>query len=392
MLRRSDFFRIRNFIAAQIINAILWMMIRAPRNVPIVRQNVRTILVVMIAPFGDVLITMPALEALRRIYPGAHIVYLTTAEAAELARRMAVDEVIAISEDPTRLRGECCARADRWSALRRALKTLWQLRLRQFDLSIAFHPNLSFVAVQAFVNATVRTGPAFKGGGRLLTHVPTATAWQHIRERTVATLKLLEWNGDIGLTQLRLSPAEEAWRDCVMLSHETGPKELVIGLAPGAQYSSKQWPAERWAALANRILEFKNVRIILIGGKREKCLAQQIQRLTKRTLINSTGMADLGQTAALISRMDLLITVDSVARHLAASLSVPSMVLQYAGDRPTAWGRYAGSETFIRRQVSCSPCGKVICPNPLHDCMSLISVDQVFAEVEKHSLPQRVLQ
>lgn len=383
MLRRDDFFMLWRFLVAQALEGTLcaYRGLWGPRRQAI-GQDVQTILVVTLDRLGDILVTFPGVEAIRELYPGARLVYLTTWEGSELVRgRARLDEIVCL-DFPWAGEGNVCHRA----VLQHTLQTLQRLRRRRFDLSIGFHPDLFSIAVQAFVGARYRIAPAFKGGSGLLTGVAPSSATQHIRARVAATLSLLGWHGKLGMPCMPLAAAETSWAEVFLREHGGQEGDLVVGLAPGARDPAKRWPAGRWAELARALLLQGSVRLLVVGGQREEGLADQIRALTGGAVINAVGRTDLRYTAALISRMHLLVTVDSLARHLAAAVGTPAVVLQYAGDRPGTWGQYRESEYIVRRHVPCSPCGTIICPRPTHDCMLLITPGEILEEIRRRSL------
>ena len=152
-------------------------------------------------------------------------------------------------------------------------------------------------------------------------------------------------------------------------------------LVPGGSFgASKWWPAERYAKLADRLIEDENCDVILSCAPDdwEKELARKIVGLASHRVINLAeekfSICDLKE---LISRCGLMISNDTGPCHIAAAFERPLVTIFGATDpRWTATGYY--KEVRLRAEVDCGPCQEPICGAGQHICMEAISVDDVF--------------
>ena len=153
--------------------------------------------------------------------------------------------------------------------------------------------------------------------------------------------------------------------------------EQVIGLNPGASFgSSKCWPPEYFAQLAQMLQEKLNARIMLFTGPGEEKIAQTIMNLTRGNLIDTTpDKVDLEVLKPLVQRCDLLITNDTGPRHYAAALEVPVVVLM-GPTNPEYTSYRLDHEDVIRMDLPCSPCHQKVCPTE-HECMRAITPEMV---------------
>jgi ADP-heptose:LPS heptosyltransferase len=135
--------------------------------------------------------------------------------------------------------------------------------------------------------------------------------------------------------ELTVTPGDEAAATHVLdaLPPTPGP---VIGLHPGAKEPARRWLPERFAEVGNALVREAGARLVVTGTAGEADLTKAIcDRLTVSAL-NLTGRTDLGSFAAVIRRLDLLITNDTGASHLAAAVGTPSVVL-FGPTRPSRW-------------------------------------------------------
>jgi heptosyltransferase-2 len=160
------------------------------------------------------------------------------------------------------------------------------------------------------------------------------------------------------------------------------PDDMVIGMNPGAKFgSSKCWPAEYFATLAELLTKRWECKILLFAGPGEGDIAKSIIEASKASIINTFPDNDLAVLKHLIKRCRLLVTTDAGPRHYAVAFDVPVVVLMGPTDP-----RYTASNLektiVLRRELACSPCYKKRCPYD-HACMRGILPEEVLQESEK---------
>ncbi|MDP1932456.1 MAG: glycosyltransferase family 9 protein, partial [Gammaproteobacteria bacterium] len=168
-------------------------------------------------------------------------------------------------------------------------------------------------------------------------------------------------------------------------------EDMVIGLNPGASFgSSKCWPAEYFARLAEMLQESLHCRILLLVGPGEEGIAQKIVDASCASIINTgTERVDLADLKPLIKRCDLLVTNDTGPRHYAAAFDVPHIVLM--GPTNAQYTNANLEKTrVLQRDLPCVPCHKKICPLGHHACMREITPEVVMVEV--HAMLQATSQ
>jgi len=154
--------------------------------------------------------------------------------------------------------------------------------------------------------------------------------------------------------------------------------DRLIGLNPGASFgSSKCWPAENFAHLAELLQKQFACKLIMLVGPGEDSIAAEIVQRTKAEIINTAdNKLDLAQLKPVIQRCDLLISNDTGPRHYAVAFDVPNIVLM-GPTNPVYTARNLDHTRVLRRDLDCSPCHKKTCPLGHHNCMRQISPQMV---------------
>lgn len=163
--------------------------------------------------------------------------------------------------------------------------------------------------------------------------------------------------------------------------------DMVIGLNPGASFgSSKCWPEEYFAQLAELLQETLGCKILLLVGPGEETIAQRIVDASRASIINPSTInpggvrVDLAELKPLIKRCNLLITNDTGPRHYAVAFDVPHIVLM--GPTNAIYTATNLEQTkVLQRNLPCVPCHKKVCPLGHHACMREITPEAVMQEV-----------
>jgi heptosyltransferase-2 len=184
--------------------------------------------------------------------------------------------------------------------------------------------------------------------------------------------------------KLYLTPELELHGDELLAKYRIAKNDRVIGLNPGASFgSSKCWPVEHFASLAERLQKQYQCKILLFIGPGEEPIADAIVAASKADLINTApDKIDLAELKPLIKRCDLLVTNDTGPRHYAVSLNVPNVVIM-GPTNPVYTESNLETTAVIRKDLPCSPCHKKVCPLQHHECMTTITPADVCEQIEK---------
>ncbi|MCX7766181.1 MAG: lipopolysaccharide heptosyltransferase II, partial [Candidatus Sumerlaeia bacterium] len=165
-----------------------------------------------------------------------------------------------------------------------------------------------------------------------------------------------------------------------ILSNDETP---LIGINPGAYYgSAKRWLPERYAEVASHLHLKHRARIVITGTAQERPIANTIVELAQiKQIYNLAGKITLRQLIALLSMLDIYITNDSGAMHIAAALDTPIVAIFGSTDWITT-APYSRRAIIVRKDTECAPCLLRECPTD-HRCMTAIEVRDVITAVEE---------
>jgi ADP-heptose:LPS heptosyltransferase len=270
---------------------------------------------------GDLLCTTPALRAIRGRFPAAEITFIGRPWAQDFVARLStVDRFLpfpgfpGIAESPPG-----------------ASRTVPQWP--RFDLVVQMHGSgevsNGFVAT---LKATHSAGFGPRGERRLT----MALNWVESEPEPLRWLRLVEAVGaaPAGLhLEFPVTRAETAKAIALVGQPDGRP---VVGLHVGASDPGRRWPADSFAKLGDRLAELDQERIVLTGSEQERSLTASVRRMMTAAAIDLAGMTDLGELAAVISTLDLLVTNDTGVSHVAAATRTPSIVL-FGPTRPDRW-------------------------------------------------------
>ncbi len=323
---------------------------------------------------GDAVISLPALEALHRRFPGAEIVLVAKPWVSEVYwYHPAVNRQIIYDPEG--------AHRGRWG-FGELIKTL---RREHFDAAILFQ-NAFHAAWMAWRgHIPVRVGYAREGRSSLLTQaveVPPRAAYGH---DAYYYLQLLFRAGLIDKPEpvrplrearLTIAEAEKTWATRRLRGLRLDGPRVLVGLHPGASFGpSKRWLLDRFAALADRLMGALHADVLIFGSAAEKPLAEEIARGMKCAPVLLAGETTLRQLMALLAQCRLVVTNDSGPMHLAAALGLPLMAIFGSTDE-RATGPLGPRARVVKCQVDCSPCGLRECPIDFR-CMTGVTVDTV---------------
>lgn len=298
---------------------------------------------------GDVVLTTPALRALRRGYPDAALEVVTDRRYAGLVEGLpGVAKVWPLDPGP------------------RATVALGaQLRRRRYRVVVDFFGNPRSAQLAALAPAPLRAGYELRGRSRVYqVRVPrTLTDPGGRREYAAAThvrLAVAAGGIDDG-SDPRVAVPEAARREALELLARAGlaPESRPIGVVAAGTWPTKTWPASHFAVLCQGLLASGRP-VLLISGPGEEALVRSLERLAPgvRTL-PPCGVVPL---AAVIERLAALVGTDSGPRHLAAALGVPTFAW-FGPTHPDNWNPPGEAHGRWFADVPCRGCDRTQCPH-----------------------------
>lgn len=353
--------------------------------------DIRRILVVRVDLIGDVVLSLPAVRALRRAYPNAQIDMLVLKSSAGILEGERDDIARVFTFDPgvwRRLTGALTARA--W---RDALTLLRDLRGAHYDLAISVSGDIGSILTR-LSGARRRVGYADEAYRFFLTDPLPGGRYQRRQHEARYVLALAEKAGGVVLAgdeRLSLHTVPEASQRMAALvggaRTERGCAGPTIALHTGARNGqAKRWPPDHFAALANRLTKEMDALVVLIGGPSETSVARAIVKQTRAPVLDLVGKTSLAELVALLDTCDLLVTGDSGPMHIACAVRTPVVALHGPTD-PGLSGPTDPNALILWRRLWCAPCYDASATaecrfgNPV--CMKSLGPDLVLAAIRR---------
>jgi heptosyltransferase-2 len=325
---------------------------------------------------GDAVMTVPALRELRRVLPDARITLATRSWARGLfADADFIDDLLIYDRGARDMRA--------------VVRQVREWRRQRFDLAVLFQNAFEAALIAAGARVPMRLGYATERRRALLTHPLAVPAWKEQRHEVFYYLNLI---GELErllygastvesrepVFALAVSDARRAQARELLLAHGARAGHPLVALCPGSINSrAKRWPADRYAALADRFVEETGANVALVGSPDEMDVALEVCAAMRHEPLMLAGRTDLAQAVAVLSVADLLVTNDTGPAHIAAALDCPTLVI-FGPTDPQTTRPFPSVAEIIRRPPDCAPCMLRDCPID-HRCMTAISADEVFA-------------
>jgi heptosyltransferase-2 len=317
--------------------------------------RVKKILILRNDRFGEFLLNIPALRALRETFRNAKIIAVVDPYVRELALRLPfIDEVIEWGRH-------------KHSFLEK-LDLINSLKKRKIDIAIMLNPSKEFNILTYLAGIKIRVGYDRKWGF-LLTHKIKDEKYLGQRHEVVYNLEL------VGLVGAKTEDKALFIKvdDNIIHDFESGSalrgNSSLLAIHPWTSDPAKQWKIEKFCALVKKILEYSDIKVVVIGGRQDLEKSKKCLDNLGPNLINLTGKTSLSQLAALLKRCKLLVSGDSGPVHLASCVGTPVLTIfrdDIPAKGPVRWGPWGNGHTVIQK-------------NNLDD----ISVEEVFDKIKE---------
>ena len=321
----------------------------------------RKILFIRIDRIGDMVLSTPALHAIKHAFPGAHLTVLASrANAPLLQHDPHVDQVIV------------------WDQGKRGISPIGFLRqaarLTRAGYDAVIDPmtghDLHTAVVACLSRAPLRIGYAGYGREVFFNRLCHIGGDRHTADLVLETIRNLGAEPVERSPHIRLLSGECDCARSWLATRGLGSRP-VVAVHLGAHYQTQIWPTGYFAELA-RLLQDKGCDVVAIGGPGDRELVRSFRACAgeKAFVFESS---DLRQSAALIAQANVLVCNNSGPLHIAAALGVPT--LSFMG--PTEKSRWMplGPLHVVLRQdrLDCIGCNRGICDRGDHACMQMIT-------------------
>ncbi len=320
------------------------------------------VLIINLGGIGDLLLSTPALKALRNLYPEAEISVLVPAGAYEIVKSLSyIDRVFTFNLEYGRIIP--------FSKILRNLKILSILRKKHFNIAINMRTLVSNRSAKKMkilldiIRPGMKVGRDTEGRGYFFNiKIPeTDIGIKSEIEYDIETVKAL--GADIIDRTIDFEIDQESVENVdKLLEREYISKEaILIGVHPGGR-PSRRWPIENFVKLAEDVHKRIPCKLVATGGKSEISLIKELAKASRAEIINLAGMLRIKELGALIKRCNLFISNDTCPMHISAILGTPLVAIFGPGDIAHYDPRNISERVVVLyEKVDCAPCAKMKC-------------------------------
>lgn len=321
---------------------------------------------------GDLVISLPALRAIRAGFPLAKLAVMVRRELAGFFDGLDwVDEVI-----PYSIRSG-------WAGVGDRLRAVGKIRAGRFDLAVLFPNSFESALWVTLAGVPRRAGFVADGRGALLTYRahPDVTAlnghqsawWLELARATLGVAAADEAEAP----PLEVARAHQEKMRAWLAERRRAPEAPLIAIAPAAAYGpAKEWPAVRFTGLIDLLNERIGAECVLVGALGERELCERVAATSRAGAIVAAGATGVGELIALLAQCAGFAGNDSGAMHLAAALGIPAIGI-FGSTNPARTGPRGVRAGFVYHRVECSPCLARTCRYGHYECLRGVRVEEI---------------
>jgi heptosyltransferase-2 len=339
-------------------------------------RRYRRILVARSDRIGDVLISTPVLKALRDHYPSSFIAMMVAASNRELVEgNPYLDQVILLDKD-----GE---HRGLWGTL--ALSR--RIRRSRFDVAVILHPTVRVHLICFLAGIRERIGYDRKAPF-LLTQALAHRKQEGLKHEMEYNADLLRPLGIVGLPRqltLPANPAADLKVDELLRRKGVGGRDILVALSPTSSGPPRNWPAAKFAALAERLNLIPGVKVCVVAHADHRALTQQVIKLAQAPVLDLTGAFTLSELGCFFKRCRLVISNISGPAHLSVAVGTPVISIfggNQPGLSPVRWRPLGPRDVAVHHKTDCPVCHAHNCARGFA-CLEAVTVDEVLGHAER---------
>ena len=338
-------------------------------------KNIDKILIIKLRAVGDVIMSTVVFDNLRNAFPKARIDFLTESESKDLLIGNPVLNQVHVYDRKHLLTNSFLIRS---KENRNIIK---KIRNQKYQLVFDFFGNPRSAWLTWLSGAKYRVGYDYRIR-RFAYNITVASRADRVHEvdwhldaLDILGIPIISKSLNVYIGTGSRNFAESFW-------HESGlDKQTVFAINFSGGWSSKQWPLERFAHLIDQLSLKYKCKFLILWGPGEKEQAEEIGHLAT-TPVNLIPETNLTQLAAILEKVDLMITTDSGPMHVAAAVAIPCVTL-FGPTDPALQGPYGTNHEIIKNDSKECPGCKQKKDDAYHTCMKAITVKDVLACVDR---------
>ncbi len=331
-------------------------------------KSPKKILIVKPSSLGDVVHSLPFLNAVSHCFPESEIHWVIASGLEGLLEgNPMVSRVIVINKDIWK---KISHAADTVLDVKRLFR---EIRKERYDLAIDLQGLLRSGLITIASGAPVRIGFAEAREGSRFFYTDRVKGGRdlHAVDRYLKIAAAMGCETDKVAFPLPFFNSKGSW----VRSFMNDLSEYVV-LVPGARWKTKVWPAENFGRVASMI----PVRSVVVGSSADKGFADEIVSSSGGKAVSVVGKTTFPELIEIMRGCRLAVSNDSGPMHIAAAVGVPVIAI-FGPTSPQRTGPYGKSHLIVQSGAACSPCFKKKCADL--KCMKNVTPEEVGKRVRE---------
>jgi len=332
-------------------------------------------LIIQTAFLGDVILTLPLVQLLKKELPNSQIDFVAIPETSQILKSHPdISRLIVYDKHGTQ------------KSLLAFIRFKNELRKERYDVVLCPHRSLRSCLLTKFSDTAIRIGFDNSAVKSCFTNLQPWSFGVHEVDRNLSLLKPLSAIG-IQLSASskempKIFPAKENIEESERFLVENDVHAPFAVVAPGTTWKTKRYPVDMMAQVVKKV-SGKFGAMVIVGGKKDLWMEKSVEGISRNT-VSAIGKFSIMTSAEIIRRSSLVIANDSAPVHIASAFNVPTVAI--FGPTVKDFGFYPYHDRSIVFEIdglSCRPCsihGGPRCPIGSFECMRRISPDEVVAK------------
>ena len=340
------------------------------------KANIKRILITRTDRIGDVVLSLPAIKAVRLAFPDAYIAIIVQPRIDDILKgNPHIDEVIVYDKNK------------KHKGILKNLNFIKWLKGKKFDAVLILHSTKRINLLCFLAGIPRRIGYARGKADFLLTDKIEYTkklGEKHESEYSLDILRYLGIDPEFSLPFIYVQNKDDEKAEEMLRSFGINNGEKFIILHPGASCASKMWPLENFGKLGDMLIENLKIKIMINLAPDQAGLGEKVRGMMRNKPIFFCGKTTLGELAALFKKASLVISNDSGPAHIAAGVEAPVISIfgrNQLGLSPVRWKPIGEKAIAIHKDVGCVECLAHDCKKDFL-CLKAIRVEEVFEKAK----------
>ena len=322
---------------------------------------------------GDAVMSLPALEETKRLFPDANITVLAKPRVAPIFENNPAVSDIFIYDSLGAHKG-----------LNGRMRLAGVLRERGFTLAVLFQNAFEAALIAFLAKIPRRVGYARDLRSVFLTDPVEVTAEIKKVHQVFYYLNIIKALGGADvldpLPNITLTRNEEERADNFLKGLGIEEGTPIVGASPGASYGpAKRWSPGNFAYVLDAVSNTTGAAVLIFGSKEDIEIARELSAALSVEHHNLAGKTSLREFMAIAKRLELFLTNDSGPMHIGAALGIPTLAV-FGSTSDELTGPLGKRVKVVKEALDCAPCFERVCAPGHYECLTNIDPERVLAE------------